>query len=497
MKASFPRPFFGAYHMLVVVILFIAGLGIRVYDLTDLPLDFHPTRQLLSMLKARGMYYQGRGDVPEWQRQFAVQQWKSKAEIEPEIIERLTAFAYRFTGEQVWVGRAYSILFWLIGGLFLYLLARDLVSEDGGLTALAFYLFLPYAVFASRSFQPDPLMVTFIIAFWWAVMRWSTHPTSWAWAIATGLLGGLAILIKFSAVFFVLGGGLGAALSVLPFKDLIRRPQVWMMAALGVLPGAAYFIYGVYIAGFLGQQFSGRFIPSLLASPAFYLNWLSTLNHVLGLVFALALLGIFFFRQRGFILGLWGAYFVYGFYFDYHIWSHDYYNLPLLPIAALSLSPLGAWVLSRLTESTTGSRWMRLLSTAVLALGLVSVLWDVRSTLKSTDYRPEAAMWAEIGQTLGQDARVVGLTQDYGSRLDFWGWLDAAQWPVAGDLAYHEDLRGAQADFEERFKNLASKRDFFLVTLPDELKAQPMLKERLATYPIFAEGDGYVIYDLR
>jgi hypothetical protein len=106
-------------------------------------------------------------------------------------------------------------------------------------------------------------------------------------------------------------------------------------------------------------------------------------------------------------------------------------------------------------------------------------------------------MWAEIGQTLGQDARVVGLTQDYGSRLDFWGWLDTAQWPLAGDLSYHEDLRGAQADFEERFKNLASKRDFFLVTLPDELKAQPMLKERLATYPIFAEGDGYVIYDLR
>jgi hypothetical protein len=497
MKASSPRSFFGKYHILVLVFLFVAGLGIRLYDLTDLPLDFHPTRQLYSLIKARGMYYQGRGDVPEWQRQFAVQQWKSKAEIEPEIVERLAAFTYRFTGEQVWVGRLYSILFWLIGGFFLYLLARDLVSEDGALVALAFYLFLPYAVFASRSFQPDPLMVTFILAFWWAVARWSTHPTSWAWAVAAGLLGGIAILVKFSAVFFVFGGGLGAALSVLSLKELIRHPQVWMMAALGVLPGAAYFVYGVYIAGFLGQQFSGRFIPSLLASPSFYLDWLSTLNHVMGLAFALALLGAFLFRQRGFILGVWGAYVAYGLYFDYHIWSHDYYNLPLLPIAALSLSPLGAWILFRLTEATAGSRWMRFLSAAVLTLGLVSVLWDVRSTLKSTDYRPEAAMWAGIGQTLGHDSRAVALTQDYGMRLAFWGWLDTAQWPLAGDLSYHEDLRGAQADFEERFKILASKRDFFLVTLPDELKAQPMLKERLATYPIFAEGDGYVIYDLR
>ena len=140
---------------------------------------------------------------------------------------------------------------------------------------------------------------------------------------------------------------------------------------------------------------------------------------------------------------------------------------------------------------------MRGLSVAVLALGLVSVLWDVRSTLKSVDYRPDAVMWESIAQILGPDARAVALTQDYGMRLAFWGWLDTAQWPLAGDLSYHEDLRGAQADFDERFKNLASKRDFFLVTLPDELNAQPMLKERLATYPIFAEGDGYVIYDLR
>jgi len=494
---------------LLLILLLGLGFAIRVYDLTDLPLDFHPTRQLLSLIKARGMYYQGRSDVPELQRQFAVQQWKSKAEIEPEIVERLTAFTYRFTGEQVWVGRLYSILFWLIGGLFLYFLARDLVSEEGGLAVLAFYLFLPYAVFASRSFQPDPLMVTFIIAFWWAVNRWAALTSSplpqgegqrvreWQWAILAGLLGGLAILIKFSAVFFVLGGGLGAALSALSLKDVIRRPQVWTMALLGVLPGAAYFVYGVYIAGFLGQQFSGRFIPSLLVSPTFYLNWLSTLNHVMGLGFALALLGIFFFRRRGFILGLWGAYFAYGLYFDYHIWSHDYYNLPLLPLAALSLSPLGAWMLGHLAESTSGSRWMRGLSVAVLVLGLVSVLWDVRSTLKSVDYRPQASMWESISQMLGPDARVVALTQDYGSRLAYWGWLDSAQWPVAGDLSYHEDLRGAQADFDERFKNLASKRDFFLVTLPDELKAQPMLKERLAQYPIFAEGDGYVIYDLR
>ena len=74
---------------MVLAILFLCALAIRLYDLTDLPLDFHPTRQLISVMKARGMYYQGRVDAPEWQRRFAVQQWKGRAEIEPEIIERL------------------------------------------------------------------------------------------------------------------------------------------------------------------------------------------------------------------------------------------------------------------------------------------------------------------------------------------------------------------------------------------------------------------------
>ena len=75
-----------------LVLIFGLAFAIRLYDLTDLPLDFHPTRQLLSALKARGMYYQSRGDVPEWQRKFAVQQWRSKAEIEPEMSPLIDQF---------------------------------------------------------------------------------------------------------------------------------------------------------------------------------------------------------------------------------------------------------------------------------------------------------------------------------------------------------------------------------------------------------------------
>jgi 4-amino-4-deoxy-L-arabinose transferase-like glycosyltransferase len=324
---------------------------------------------------------------------------------------------------------------------------------------------------------------------------------AWSWAIAAGLIGGLAILVKFSAAFFVIGGGLGVLLGRGSLRQDLRRPQLWSMTALGVLPGAVYLAYGIFVAGFLGRQFSGRFIPALLVSPDFYLNWLSTLNHVLGgPVLALALLGIFFTRERAarcFLVSLWAAYAVYGVFFDYHIWSHDYYNLPLIPIAALSLAAPGERFMARLAETVAGSRVQRLMAAAILTAGLFAVVWEARAVLKAVDSRPAAAMWAEIGARLGPQARLVSLTEDYGSSLAYWGWLDTAVWPQAGDIAYHSDLRGARGDFEKRFQNLALKREFFLVTLPDELDLQPLLKERLDEYPLLFEGDGYVIYDLR
>ncbi len=520
---DFPRSFFGRWHIAVLLLFFVFGALIRLYDLTDLPLDFHPTRQLFSALKARGMYYLSLTGLPHWMRAEANQQMNLRVTVEPEIIERLVAFTWRFTGDELWVARVYSILFWLIGGVFLYLLARDLFSPDGALFTIAFYLFLPYGIYASRSFQPDPLMVTLILAFWWAVHRWAEKTSlrrkedhegnlvlreevnspsrlrgsNWFWVILASLFGGLAIFVKLSAAFFVIGGAVGAALGCFKLREIFRNPQVYAMAILGALPGAAWVSYGLS-SGFLGQQFGGRFIPSLLVSPSYYLGWLQMISTVLGpLTMAAALLGLFFIREkkiRTLLFGLWGAYLAFGIFFDYHISTHDYYSLPLIPIAALSLTPLADLVLARLTESTHGSRARRALAASILTLGLFAVLWNVRGVLKSVDYRPEADLWAEIGETLGHPAPVVALTQDYGARLAYWGWETAVNWPRSADFEY-SGTRGGKSDFEKRLGQLAGK--FFLVTDFEDLKRQPPLEEYLLQFPVFAEGEGYIIYDLR
>lgn len=509
---SSPRSFLGRFHTLTLAILLLAAFSIRLFDLTDLPLDFQPTRQLLSALKARGMFYQTAPNIPDWQRQMAIQQWKTKAEIEPEVLERLAAFTYRFTGEQLWVARVYSSLFWIIGGIFLFLLARDLISTDGAVIAAAYYLFFPYAVIASRSFQPDPLMVMLIIIFWWMINRWaniSPLPVGegraagvrgWLFALLAGLFGGLAIFIKFSAAFFVVGAALGAMLSRFSLRELVRKPQVWAMALLGILPSAGYLYYGIILNGFLGQQFSGRFIPSLLLDPFNYVQWAAKANMAAGgAAIMLGLLGLFFVRERRarfFIFGLWIAYILYGLYFDYTIATHDYYQLPLIPIVAVSLAPLADWFLSQLAGLTT-KRWMRFAACGILLYGLLATVWDVRNQMKSVDYRPEAAMWAQIGDALGHGGGVVALTQDYGSRLAYWGWQNAGIWPNSDAIVY-SGLRGASYDFSKTFDGLTKNKRYFLVTDFEELNRQPDLKKRLfSAYSVYAQGDGFLIFDLQ
>lgn len=501
-SVSKPAPSFFASTRLkliaTLVVLFGLGFAVRMYDLTDLPLDFHPTRQLLGALKARGMYYQVHTNLPDWQRKMAIQQWKTRAEVEPEVLERLVAITYDFTGIQLWVARIYSSVFWLVGGAFLFLLVGELVSTDAAVISTAYFLFLPFAVIASRAFQPDPLMVMLTIAFWWLVVRWS-KTEGWTWAILAGLVGGLAIFIKFVSAFFVIGAAIACVLPRLQGGALFRRLQIWVMAALGILPAGIYIFYGVVLKGFLGRQFGGRFIPALLLSPLNYLQWASMANEVAGaLAIMLGLLGILLARDRRlrtFMVGLWSAYLIFGAFFDYHVATHDYYHLPLIAIVAVSLAPLADSVIAYLATAPNRPV-LRILAAASMLYGLFGVAWEARSQLSAVDYRPQAAMWVQLGDLLGHGPNVVALTQDYGSRLAYWGWQNANIWPNSGDIDYH-DIRGGGFKLPQLFTRLAADNTYFLVTDFRELDRQPELKSRLAGYAVWAQGDGYIVYDLQ
>jgi hypothetical protein len=208
-----------------VLTLLALGLGIRLYDLTDPPIDFHPTRQLRGAIIPRHVLPDAASADPET-RQQAIAYWRSTGQYEPSIVEKLVAYTYLLMGgENLWVSRIFTSLFWIIGGIALFDLARRMTSTGGALAALAYYLILPFGAQASRSFQPDSGMVMWIVLSAYALYRWSEKP-SWKWAFLAGLLGGMALLTKVVATHIV-----GAAAVALVLRSRSKRfwrsPQVW------------------------------------------------------------------------------------------------------------------------------------------------------------------------------------------------------------------------------------------------------------------------------
>ena len=480
-----------------LVVVFAAGIGIRLYDLKDPPLDFHPTRQLHSALIARGMYYAKLDSAPQWQRELAAQQQHDEGLIEPQIMETLAAWTYRLAGgEHLWIPRLYAILFWVLGGIPIFMLGRDLSDLRGGFVALVFYLFIQYGILASRSFQPDPLLTASIAWAYWGMTRWQ-QKQSWGQAIAAGLLSGLAIYVKSTAVFFIGGAWLGLVLVGLGLKKALRNPQVWVMAVLTVLPYTLYHIYATYELNLLQNQFALRFFPQMWIDPTFYLQWKAMLVKVMPLGWLLAAgVGWFLVREkslRAMLLGSVAGYLVYGMLFSYYTGSHDYYQLPLIPLVALGVG-MAAWVVFQQLRAV---RWLEtFIVVGVLAVFMIFEAWDARVALKRIDKRSDVDFYTEVGSLFTPNDHVISMSQSYGYPIAYWGWVNNTNWFYAGDFKLRE-MAGQQFDIQTFFQEQTYGKDYFLVTNFSELDRQPEIKQLLADhYPLIYKTDVYIVYDL-
>ncbi len=495
MKKSILAPTRFWYFILLAVIL-VCGLVTRLYDLTDPPLDFASTRQLRSALIARGMYYSTLEEAPEWKQIIAEKQGRHSM-IEPTILESLVAGTYHIVGgEYIWIARIYSALFWVLGGAALFFLVEELVSTDGAFIALTYYLFVPFGIVASRSFQPDPLLTALIIFSWWTFFRWYRTST-WKWAILAGFFAGAAMIVKSTAVFFLLFAFALLVLKKEHIRKLIRNGQVWAILALSGIPVLAYHIYGVFIVGSLGEQFLGRFFPQMLSELSYYHKWKNAISAVSGhyLLLLAAILGLItYFRKEKlwYLLGIGFGYILYCFFFTYHITTHYYYHLPIIPLVGILLAGFYAFIVKYLKHKFFPVL-IRIGLGCVLLLGVGGGYY----ILHEEDYSNVPYYFQKVASFVDHDSKVVTISQDYGTRIAFYGWVVTKQWKSTGDQAYSA-LRGAQRDpFHEEFESFTSGYDYFLITSINQFQKQEELYNHLhAKYTIHEEGGGYIIFDL-
>jgi hypothetical protein len=484
------------WRMLIVSAVLVCGFVTRLYDLDDPPLDYASSRQLRSAIIARGLYYADLDQAPDWMRRTAERQLQGQETLEPEILESLTAGIYRLAGgEFLWIPRILSSLFWILGGLALYHLTSTLVSPDGAVISLLYYLFVPFGLVASRTFQPDPLMTALIVAAWLFFVRWNQH-RSYGWALLAGIAAGGAILVKSTAVFFLF---FGLALLVIKDQGVVKAwkdPQLWLIGGLAVLPALLYYLNAYFISGAMQGLLKGRlFVSSIWSQPGFLGDWLHTASTVLGhwSLLVLGLVGIFLLHSRSsriFLLGGWLGYLVYGFGLSYYITTHSYYSLPAIPLLAVSLGSAAEWVFSRIKQKAlVPIIWAA--SAVALVLGVAGGFY----LYQAQDYRHEPEYYQKVASNAEPGARVIAISQDYGFRLAYYGWLTVQPWKENAEDA--EELSGIDSSYSQWLAGELASYDYFIATRMNDLRRLKNLRTELYQhYPVVKEGGGYVVFDL-
>jgi len=485
---------------LLLTAIFLAAALLRFYDLTDEPLELHPTRQLRAALIARAFYYPTNPEIAPDQAAFAAEQLEVVGVIEPSILEYLSSLLYRLNGaEAPWLGRLISISFWLAGGWGVYRLASQISSTAGGTLALVYYLFLPFGVRFSRTLLPDVIMVACSVLSLWLLYTWQKKRTL-AWAIFAGAITGFAILVKSVAGIILIVPFAAYILSVQPIKQSLRDRHLWLVLLLAALPSAAYYYWGIFIDGGLATQFKGRFFPELWTDLLLYKSWGKRIMLEFSLpAFLLAMTGIVAAKQkadRRLLFGWWAGYFIYGMLFAYHTMTHDYYHLSMVPLTAVSIAPAIAAIDSVARRKNAS----RLALASFILIGIAFTAYGASSSIRflnQADYRHIPADMEQLNSTLQAAPKggLVALTEDYETSLRFYALRNAKHWPHLGDLSYFE-LQGSDPQDLGALWEITDGASYFLISDQKELSRQPLLAEKLSQYPILSQTEYFTLYQL-
>jgi hypothetical protein len=489
------------WHVLALVCLLVAAFGLRLYHVQDPPLGFHATRQYRSLLLARSYYFDSQASIPAWEREVADTSAARQGILEPPLLEHIVALGYQITGgESLWPSKVLSSFFWLVGGVCLYRLAQRLAGSGPAVLSTALYLFLPFGVVASRSFQPDPLMVMLVLGSWLAIVRYWETNTRWRFAVMAGLSAS-AFFVKPTALFPLLGPFLALSITARGARATLWSRQTALYVAVTLLPTLGVYAYGVVTGTFLVTEAEKTVLPELFVTTFFWRSWLANINVVLGIPILLAALAgtclLRDRRSRALVGGVWAGYVLFCLAVNYNVATHDYYQLQLIPIVALGLAPLARLGLAIIS---TARLVLRVAAWSAVSLVLVTAVLKGAAHLDTPALVDEPANARDIGALVQHSTRTIFLSGDYGVPLEYHGLLSGSAWPIASDLEW-DRLAGvpvptAEERFQTRFAN--GSPEYFIVTDIQEFENQPDLQQLLGrSSRLLVRTPEYLVFDLR
>jgi 4-amino-4-deoxy-L-arabinose transferase-like glycosyltransferase len=186
------------------------------------------------------------------------------------VLPFVAAICYKIFGVHEWVGRVQGVILFAISLSFFFLLVRKISGEIAAVWALFFYSFAPLGIMAGRCFMPDmPSLALSIIGLYF-FQRWIESEPDWpirstrlrhsyggqASFFVAAIAISLSILIKLPSAI------IGAPLACLAFQrfrlSVFRRLDLWFFAAIALLPAALWYGHAYQVASqFYPHHFFG------------------------------------------------------------------------------------------------------------------------------------------------------------------------------------------------------------------------------------------------
>jgi 4-amino-4-deoxy-L-arabinose transferase-like glycosyltransferase len=484
--------------VILIGVLFVTAFLIRLDGITTPSVE---ARELHNALIARQLFYGDGAALPAWKQHVVRELGDVVTPIEPPVLDVIAAEGFRLAGgEELWIPRLVCSALWILGGVFLYLIAGRLMTRPGALVAVGLYLFWPYGAFISRLYMPDTLMLTLLLAGVLAVIRYWERPSSRR-LLAAGAVAGAATVAKPGvAILFLLALFVALALSRRALVETVKHGQLPLFAVLAVLPTALYYVYGAYLRDFLSGQAGERIDPSLVGTEWFWRGWWEMVSMVLTfpqrqtilalIPLAAGLAGVLVARKglpRATLVGLGVGYVAFAFTFTFHVPSHAYYSLPLIPIVALSIGTLAGVLMERLEDR----RAARVTFVAFLVLAVGVAAYKAHAVVTPTAPTKTIAEYEQVGKLTRHTTRAVYVDLRLRSPLSYWGWMVGRYWypptpsqdlPLTGD-PFPPWINPAEVSF-------------FIIDLT-ELSTEPRLRAFTQDLPLVGRTSQHAIFDAR
>jgi len=470
------------YGYVIYSLILLLGLFVRLYKISTPLADWHSFRQVDTASVSR-LYLENGINLlfPKYHDISRVQSGIFNPEgyrfvefpLYNAFVTVLVKLLPLFTLE-TW-GRLLSIYFSLLSSILIYKITFSIFGKIEALFALGLYLFLPYNIFFSRVFLPEPAAVFYTLTFLYLFLCYQ-RSRNLSLLIFSAISLSLAVLTKPYVIVF----GLPAAYyfyQSLKLKGLIKSLNVWIFSLIILIP---FFLWRFWISRFpegipfWKWVFNG---DGIRLHPAYW-YWLygeRIGKLILGVwgVIPLFVGAVSLRKKDGFMISLLTASIFYLLVIATANVRHDYYQILIVPYIVIIMS-YGLRLLYDLLVKINSKNKVLISIFLMLLLSLVISAFQVKEYYKIN--HPEIISAGNAVDRLApSEARVIA---SYNGDTAFLYFTKRSGWPVV-------ELPIAQL-IEEGAEYYAS------VNLSD-----PQTKEFMNRFEILEKTDTYVVLKLQ